>query len=190
VKALSRTADEQFIELETATRDIDGVAGTIADIAGRTSLLALNAAIEAARAGEAGKGFSVVAAEVKALAEQTSLATGQVRDQVHGIATAFQSTASIVRELRQRFDSFYDVASALHEAISAESSIVELIQQYAGSAAALNGDLQSSAAAAEEAADRAAMLTTELGKTTAELVAQAQELTGQTGQFLSTLKAA
>jgi methyl-accepting chemotaxis protein len=68
--------------LVDSSKSIGSVLRTISAIAEQTHLLALNASIEAARAGEAGKGFSVVAGEVKALAQQTTNATKEVSDRI------------------------------------------------------------------------------------------------------------
>ncbi|RYD49029.1 MAG: chemotaxis protein [Sphingomonadales bacterium] len=68
--------------LSVLREEVDSYAATSEEIATRTNLLALNAAIEAARSGEAGRGFSVVAQEVKALAQQARGAAHEFRSEV------------------------------------------------------------------------------------------------------------
>ena len=77
----ARATTSQVSELSKAASRIGDVVELINTIAGQTNLLGLNATIEAARAGEAGRGFAVVASEVKALAEQTAKATGEIGQQ-------------------------------------------------------------------------------------------------------------
>ena len=86
----ARNTNDRVSELSKAAARIGDVVELINTIAGQTNLLALNATIEAARAGEAGRGFAVVASEVKALAEQTAKATGEIGQQISGIQAATQ----------------------------------------------------------------------------------------------------
>ena len=88
----ARTTNDRVSELSKAAARIGDVVELINTIAGQTNLLALNATIEAARAGEAGRGFAVVASEVKALAEQTAKATGEIGQQITGIQAATQES--------------------------------------------------------------------------------------------------
>ena len=72
------------------------VAGDIDKIAKQTNLLALNATIEAARAGDAGKGFAVVAGEVKALSNQTAIATAEVSTVVSNLQARAKSLSAML----------------------------------------------------------------------------------------------
>ena len=93
----ARKTNDRVGELAQAANRIGAVVELINTIAGQTNLLALNATIEAARAGEAGRGFAVVASEVKALAEQTAKATGEIGQQINGIQAATQDLVSAIK---------------------------------------------------------------------------------------------
>lgn len=70
---------ETVVKLSERSRSIEQIIGVVKDLADQSSLLAVNASIEAARAGEEGKGFSVVAHEIKTLADESREATEQIR---------------------------------------------------------------------------------------------------------------
>jgi len=97
--------DEKMIVMENATMDIvnrlsvlnekagniASVVKTINKVADQTNLLSLNAAIEAEKAGEYGAGFSVVASEIRRLADQTAVATFDIEQMVHDVQSAISS---------------------------------------------------------------------------------------------------
>lgn len=78
LKDTSKKTTLEINKLSESSRQIEEILNTISEIAEQTNLLALNAAIEAARAGDAGKGFSVVAEEVRKLAEESSNSSNQI----------------------------------------------------------------------------------------------------------------
>lgn len=73
-------ATDEINELISKVRSIDEILNAINELSEQTNLLALNASIEASRAGEHGKGFSVVAMEIKKLAEQTGYETEKISE--------------------------------------------------------------------------------------------------------------
>lgn len=92
-------------DMNESTKQIGDISETISQITAQTNLLSLNASIEAARAGEAGKGFSVVADEIKKLAEKSSISTQEIKLIIENIqkksnvaVEAIVSTENIVKE--------------------------------------------------------------------------------------------
>ena len=110
---------EQIHQMGESTKSIGKVSETIEQISSQTNLLALNAAIEAARAGAAGKGFAIVASEIKALALQTALATGDIRERIAGVQRA---TALGVEEIGK-------VSGVIGEVSAIVGSIAAAIEQ-------------------------------------------------------------
>jgi methyl-accepting chemotaxis protein len=91
-------AAARVFELEAKTRHVNQITGMITSVAQRTNLLSLNASIEAARAGEAGRGFSVVADEIRKLAESAGRSAEEISKLVNEIETDTSEVAEGMRE--------------------------------------------------------------------------------------------
>ncbi|WP_315712176.1 MULTISPECIES: methyl-accepting chemotaxis protein [unclassified Bradyrhizobium] len=125
----ARTTNDRVNELSKAAARIGDVVELINTIAGQTNLLALNATIEAARAGDAGRGFAVVASEVKALAEQTSKATGEIAQQISGIQAATQESVSAIREISTTIERLSEISSTIAAAVEQQGAATQEISR-------------------------------------------------------------
>ncbi|PIT00506.1 histidine kinase [Bradyrhizobium nitroreducens] len=100
-KATDTTAlSQEFAGLAQAMNGLRDILKIIDTIAGQTNLLALNATIESARAGEAGRGFSVVATEVKKLAQDTRSSLTRTHASIGGMETSIESLGANINDTR------------------------------------------------------------------------------------------
>ena len=124
----------RVFELEEKTRHVNQITGLITSVAHRTNLLSLNASIEAARAGEAGRGFSVVADEIRKLAESAGQSAEEISKLINEIqvdtgevADEMRESSLGIREGHEDIDtiahSLADIRSAVGEAASRAEEI-------------------------------------------------------------------
>lgn len=113
--------------MEKSAQEIGQVTETITSISSQTNLLALNATIEAARAGAAGKGFAVVANEVKELAQQTSVATIDIRKKIAGIQDVTVNAIGDIENIGKIIKEVSDIIAAIASSIEQQASVTRSI---------------------------------------------------------------
>ena len=172
MRRLSRLIQDthaQVALLSQSSSKVSGIIDVINSLADQTNLLALNAAIEAARAGEAGRGFSVVADEVRSLAQKTMSATTNI--------------AEIVAEFRQQTQSMNELMSSgitlASESEQHAGQVAQSISQITCSMEQLSGEMNQVVVAIEE-----------ISSTTEDIAAKIEEInlhTGETKDLRTTL---
>jgi methyl-accepting chemotaxis protein len=186
----ARTTNERVSELSKAAARIGDVVELINTIAGQTNLLALNATIEAARAGEAGRGFAVVASEVKALAEQTAKATGEISQQISGIQGATNESVTAIKEISSTIEKLSEISSTIAAAVEEQGAATQEISRNVQQAAQGTQQVSSNITDVQRGA-------TETGTASSQVLSAAQMLSGDSNRlkvevtkFLDTVRAA
>lgn len=116
---------ESIMSLGDQMQAIGEIVATVGDLAEQSNLLGVNASIEAVKAGEAGKGFSVVAQEVKALADQSKQATTQVRGILGDIQRAMTKTVMLAEQGSKAVEVGHERAQAGGEVIRMLSASID-----------------------------------------------------------------
>jgi methyl-accepting chemotaxis protein len=186
----ARKTNDRVGELSKAAARIGDVVELINTIAGQTNLLALNATIEAARAGEAGRGFAVVASEVKALAEQTAKATGEIGQQISGIQAATQESVGAIKEISGTIERLSEISSTIAAAVEEQGAATQEISRNVQQAALGTQQVSSNITDVQRGAS-------ETGSASSQVLSAAQSLSGdsnrlklEVGKFLHSVRAA
>jgi methyl-accepting chemotaxis protein len=138
VRDQADTLADNVVDLSEKTQAVGEIIATVNDIAEQSHLLALNAAIEAASAGEHGRSFSVVASEIKSLADQAKEATVQVRgilgDIQKGINTSVMLTEEAVKRVEAGKQQTEVARGTLREMAGSIAQSVQAFQQIVAAA--------------------------------------------------------
>jgi methyl-accepting chemotaxis protein len=186
----AQKTNDHVNRLSQAATRIGDVIELINTIAGQTNLLALNATIEAARAGDAGRGFAVVASEVKALAEQTAKATGEIGNQIADIQASTQDSVAAIKEISGTIARISEISTAIASAVEEQGAATQEISR----------NIQQAAHGTQQVASNITDVklgATETGSASSQVLASAQTLSNDSARlqtevekFLVTVRAA
>jgi methyl-accepting chemotaxis protein len=186
----ARKTNDRVGELSKAAGRIGDVVELINTIAGQTNLLALNATIEAARAGEAGRGFAVVASEVKALAEQTAKATGEIGQQIAGIQAATQDSVNAIREISGTIERLSEISSTIAAAVEEQGAATQEISRNVQQAAQGTQQVSSNIIDVQRGAGETGSASSQVLSAAQSLSRDSNRLKLEVGEFLNTVRAA
>ena len=186
----ARNTTDRVSELSKAAARIGDVVELINTIAGQTNLLALNATIEAARAGEAGRGFAVVASEVKALAEQTAKATGEIGQQISGIQAATQDSVTAIREISGTIEKLSEISSTIAAAVEEQGAATQEISRNVQQAAQGTHEVSSNIVGVQRGASETGSASSQVLTAARSLSGDSSRLKSEVGRFLNSVRAA
>jgi methyl-accepting chemotaxis protein len=186
----ARTTNSQVGELSKAAARIGDVVELINTIAGQTNLLALNATIEAARAGEAGRGFAVVASEVKALAEQTAKATGEISQQISGIQAATHESVNAIKEISGTIEKLSEISASIASAVEEQGAATQEISRNVQQAAQGTQQVSFNIVDVQRGAGETGSASSLVLSAAQSLSRDSDRLKLEVGKFLNTVRAA
>ncbi|WP_328187836.1 methyl-accepting chemotaxis protein [Marinobacter sp. OP 3.4] len=181
---------EQLRSLQKDTDNIGSILEVIKSVADQTNLLALNAAIEAARAGEHGRGFSVVADEVRSLAQRTQDSTTEIETLIGNLVSSADSSVHRMTSGTELSQETLETAQRAGETIREMAAAVEEIRQYNSQIATAAEeqtstveDINQNVTRIRDIAEQSAASTEQVSASSDELARLAEGLNSQVSRF-------
>lgn len=154
---ITRNVIVSIEELQEKSKAISHIVSAINDIAEQTNLLSLNASIEAARAGDAGRGFSVVAEEIRKLADQCLASAGQISSIVKEILSKTSEVVTIARQaetvVSSQTGAVEDTTASFRQIDELVAQLIQALQTITNNVQEMNGARNETLSAIESISD-------------------------------------
>jgi len=175
VMEASASINARLGTLSEKAGNIGTVVTTITKVADQTNLLSLNAAIEAEKAGDYGRGFSVVAAEIRRLADQTAVSTGDIEQMVKEMQSAVAAGVMGMDKFSEEVHRGGEMVRQVSEELS---QIIHHVQALTPNFESVSEGMQSQSQGAQQISDALSQLS-EASKQTVESLRQSNSAIGQ-----------
>ncbi|MFN7038200.1 MAG: methyl-accepting chemotaxis protein [Alphaproteobacteria bacterium] len=185
----AETTNKHISELAVTTQKIGAVVELITDIAEQINMLALNATIEAARAGEAGKGFTVVAAEVKNLANQTAKATEQIATQIDSVQLKTKNAITSVTHITKVISDINEISNKISSTIDNQNKATQDIAKNINEASRKVKEVSNNSGMVLEINEQNNIAAYEMFEACAELTRQSHTLNKEVDNFVISITA-
>lgn len=185
VKNSSSEVTKLMTVLGDTSKEIGNIVGLIKSIAEQTNLLALNAAIEAARAGDAGRGFSIVADEIRSLAEDSSEATEKIAGLINKIQSDITQTISKVKQSEDEVENSVNVIEMTNQAFEEIIRISDKLIRGLGDVSVQTKEMDRMSISVKDAIDNIAAVSQEAASNSEEVAASSQEQVSATSEIVT-----
>lgn len=186
--AISHQTNKSILLLSEKSSEISSVLNVMKEMAGQTNMLALNAAIEAAKAGDSGRGFSVVAEQIRQLAEDSSRSANEIEQMIDEVQSAISGTTELIAEMNEDVQGSVDISDkasdSFNQLASSNSETLGLSEKIVGASNEQNESVRE----VVELMENVVVIAEETAAGTEEAASSSQELSSGMTEYSNRIK--